>query len=38
MDRDVTLQLLKDNLFKAQERIKKLANTRRTEREFHIGD
>uniref|UniRef100_M1AIM5 Retrotransposon protein n=1 Tax=Solanum tuberosum TaxID=4113 RepID=M1AIM5_SOLTU len=31
-------QLLKDNLHKAQERMKYFANHRRTEREFQVGD
>ena len=38
VDRDVTLQLLKDNLVKAQERMKKLADKNRSEREFQVGD
>ena len=38
LDRDTTLQLLKDNLVKAQDRMKKLADSHRTERSFEIGD
>ena len=40
MERDVVLQLLKDNLVKAQERMKKMANKKMTEREreFVEGD
>jgi len=36
--RDIALQLLKDYLVKAKERIKKLSKTHRTEREFTEGD
>ena len=38
VDRDVTLQLLKDNLVKAQEKIKKFADKNRSEGEFQVGD
>ena len=38
MDRDATLQLLKDNLSKAQDRMKKWADLHRTERTFEVGD
>jgi len=38
IDRDVAIQLLKDKLVKAQERMKKLADRRRTERELEVGD
>jgi len=36
--RDIALQLPKDNLVKAKERMKKIANIHRTEREFVEGD
>jgi len=38
MDRDVVLQLQKDNLAKAQDRMKKYADKDRTEREFGVWD
>ena len=38
MDRDTILQLLKDNLVKAQDRMKKYADKDRTERVFDVGD
>ena len=38
MERDVALQILKDNLVKAQERMRKLSDKHTTEREFIIGD
>ena len=38
MDRDATLQLLKDNLVHAQDRMKKWADLHRTERSFAVGD
>jgi len=38
VERDITLQLLKDNLVKAQERMKKLADSHRTEGVFNEGD
>ena len=38
MNRDVVLQLLKDNLVKAQDRMKEYADEDRTEREFDVGD
>jgi len=38
LERDTSLQILKDNLVKAQERMKKMVDARRTEREFEVGD
>ena len=38
IDRDELLQLLKDNLSTAQARMKQQADTRRSEREFSVGD
>ena len=38
IDRDKLLQLLKDNLSTAQARMKQQADTRRSEREFSVGD
>ena len=38
LDRDATLQLLKDNLIRAQDRMKKWADLHRTERSFEVGD
>jgi len=38
LDRDATLQLLKDNLIQAQERMKKWTDLHRTERSFVVGD
>jgi len=38
VDRDIALQLLKGNLTKARDRMKKLADRHRTEREFDEGD
>ena len=38
LDRDATLQLLKDNLILAQERMKKWSDLHRTERSFEVGD
>jgi len=38
LDRDATLQLLKDNLIHAQNRMKKWADLHRTERSFEVGD
>jgi len=38
MERDTTLQLLRDNLVKAQERMKMIADKGRTERQFLVGD
>ncbi|CAL9074791.1 unnamed protein product, partial [Musa textilis] len=38
IDRDKLLQLLKDNLSTAQARMKQQADTRRSEREFLVGD
>lgn len=37
-DREVTQQLLKENLKKAQERMKLYVDKKRSEREFEIGD
>lgn len=37
-DRDQALHLLKENLSKAQGRMKKYADVKRTEREFDVGD
>ena len=38
ISRDIALQLLKNNLVKAKDRMKKLADTHRTDREFNEGD
>ena len=38
VERDIVLQLLKDNLVKAQDIMKKIADKNRTEREFAEGD
>ena len=38
LERDATLQLLKDNLVRAQDRMKKWADLHRTERSFEVGD
>ena len=38
IDRDVALHLLRDNLVKARERMKKFADRKRCEREFEVGD
>ena len=38
IDRDKLFQLLKDNLSTAQARMKQQADTRRSEREFSVGD
>ena len=38
VERDMALQLLKDNLVRAQDRMKKLTNKNRAEREFEKGD
>ena len=37
MERDIAVQLMKDNLVKAQDMMKKLAGRNKTEREFE-GD
>ncbi|KAJ6795221.1 Uncharacterized protein M6B38_227580 [Iris pallida] len=38
MSRDNALHILRDNLLLSQDRMRKLANTHRTDREFEIGD
>jgi hypothetical protein len=37
-NRQLTLQVIKDNLLKAQDRIKHQADKHRTEKEFTVGD
>ena len=38
VDRDIALQILKENLVKAQDRMKKLGDKSKTDREFVEGD
>lgn len=38
MERDATLQLLRDNLVKAQDKMKMIVEKGRTERQFLVGD